>query len=125
MSYSIEIENDIKCIVYKHSGMIQKEEMAKVWENLLIMKEFTEFKYNLLADMRGGFFNFASDELNDINDFLKSVKNILIDKKMAVIVDNPSNSVISMLYEYKNSEEIGLSTKTFSTETAALQWLLD
>ncbi len=123
MSYSSKVDNDLKCVIYKHMGIIQKEEMGKAWGKLLNIKEFTECKYNLLADMRGGSFEFSLDEVDEIYNFLVSIKNIIADKKMAVIVDNPYNTVVSMLFENNHYEKIGFLTKTFSTENAAMQWL--
>ena len=124
MGYSLTIHHDKKYIHYTHDGVIERKEIGEVWSQLLKTAEFTEKKYNLLSDYRGATFNFSVSDLDVIENFLESLKNILTGKKNAVIVEAPHETVISILFENKMSRKINFHVKTFSTEEAAIYYLL-
>ena len=88
------------------------------------MKEFTEMGYNLISDYSEGSFDFNVSELFVIDDFLHSIKTLLNKKKNAVIVNNPLDTVISVIYQEKAEQELGFSVKTFYTLEAAIAFVM-
>ena len=123
MKYSISIENELRIIRYKHSGLINDEEIGAAWEDLLNIQEFTQKKYNLLSDYRGGEFQMPIEYLSKILEFMRTIEHIVRRKKQALIVDNPYSVATSMLFEGSVYKEVGFIVKVFSTESAALEWL--
>lgn len=123
MKYLIIINHDKKYIHYSHSGLVERSEIGQAWGELLNLEEFSKLKYNLLSDYRGAKFNFTASETNVIENFLLSIKPILDGKRNAVIVDKPSETVISLLFEAKMASKINFQIKTFYTEEAAVSFL--
>ena len=122
--YKIDIDKKLKIIRYTHSGDILDEEIASAWANFLKMPEFTHQKYNLLSDYRGGKLLIPVDSISEIIDFMKQIEGIVRGKKQALIVDDPYSAAGSMLFESEVYAKVGFKVKVFSTEKAALQWLL-
>lgn len=124
MSYLIKLNHENKYVHYSHTGIIERKEIGEVWEKLLDMDEFTQNKYNLLSDYRGAKFNFDVFEIDVIEFFLESIKIVLDGKRNAVIVEKPHEAVISMMIENKINKKINFHVKIFSTEEAAIRFLL-
>ncbi|MDD2564917.1 MAG: hypothetical protein PHU27_11950 [Salinivirgaceae bacterium] len=124
MKYSIHIDHNFKIIRYTHSGIINAEDIGEAWNKLLVMKEFTELKYNLLSDYTGGEFQMSLDFLPKLMEFMRAIKSIVRGKKQALIVDEPYSVAGSLLFENEVNKEIGFLNKVFATETKALEWLL-
>ncbi len=124
MSHSIKIDHEKKYIHYSHQGKISRKEIGDVWIELLKMNEFSKGKYNLLSDYRNGVFDFKIENIDTIEDFLKANQDVLKGKKNAVIVDNPNETVIAMMFENKMQIEINFNVKTFSTLNAAIKFLI-
>ncbi len=124
MNYSIKLDHEKKYIHYSHKGIIERKEIGEVWTQLLNMEEFTLGKYNLLSDYRGAQFNFTITETDVIEHFLESIKTVLHGKRNAVIVDKPQETAIAALFEYKTCNDIHFFVKTFSTEEAAIRFLI-
>jgi len=124
MSYSIEVNDELKIIFYKHSGLIERRDLGEVWKELLGIKEFSEGGYNLYSDYRNGKLNLIDSDMEVISDFLNSINHILKGKKESVLVADNSSTAIALLYENDMFSEIGFDVKAFSTERAALNFLL-
>ncbi len=124
MSYSIEVNDELKIIFYKHSGLIERRDLGEVWKELLGIKEFSEGGYNLYSDYRNGKLNLIDSDMEVISDFLNSINHILKGKKESVLVADNSSTAIALLYENDLLSEIGFDVKVFSTEKAALNFLL-
>jgi hypothetical protein len=76
----------------------------------------------IFTDSSQAIFNFSIEDLNTImEENLKSLMNydFIID---AIIVDNPKNTVLTMLYA-ELSKTKKYKFKIFSTKEAALHWL--
>ena len=123
MSYSIRIDHENQVLDYKHAGIIDKEQIGEAWRELLDLKEFTSSKYNLMSDYSEAAFNMDIGDVQLISDFLYTLRDVIKDKKQALIVDKPFNTVVSMLFEGAVYEKTGFIVKTFSTRKAALRWL--
>ncbi len=123
MNYSITIDHKHRLILYRHTGIIEKEEIGKAWEEILSKNEFTHQKYNLLSDYRNSRFNLEVADVDLICDFLYSITDKLKDKKQALIIDEPISTALSLLFCGEVNIKIGFKVEVFSTEKAALKWL--
>lgn len=125
MKYSITIDDKLKIIKYKHRGTLKAEEIGEVWDKFLGMKEFTELKYNLFSDYRKAKFDIGIEFLPVLMEFMLKIKDIVKDKKQCLIVDEPTTTAASILFENEVNEKVGFKVKVFSTETAAMHWLIN
>jgi len=122
MAYRVSCSKGFGFIVYRHKGIIAKEAMRAAWQDILNHNEFTHNGYNVLADLREGTFDFSVEELDVIMDFLASIQRTLKGKRMAVIVDKPKETVISMLFEHPAHKQFGFRIKTFTTLEAGVEF---
>lgn len=123
MNYTITVEHELRIIRYTHSGLIKAADIGEVWQQLLAMKEFTQLNYNLFSDYRNGDFQIPLVFLPYLIEFMRTIESIVKGKKQALILDDPRNVAISMLFENKVYHEIGFNVKIFTTEASALRWL--
>lgn len=123
MNYTITVEHELRIIRYTHSGLIKAADIGEVWQQLLAMKEFTQLNYNLFSDYRNGDFQIPLVFLPYLIEFMRTIESIVKGKKQALILDDPRNGAISMLFENKVYHEIGFNVKVFTTEASALRWL--
>lgn len=123
MKYTVNIDQKLKIIRYKHSGNILIEDIVEAWKEFLSMKEFTELKYNLLADYSGAKFEMRIDSVQGIVNLMKTIEPVVRGKKQSLIIDDPYAVAGSMLFEEKVYKEVGFDVKVFSTEKSAINWL--
>jgi hypothetical protein len=124
MNYSIIVDDDLKIIRYTHTGNIATGDIGKAWEVLLGLAEFTRMKYNLLSDYRSAVSFLEVADVHLICDFLLSLESILRNKKQALIVDEPLSTALSILFKGEANKKIGFKVEVFSTEEAALEWIM-
>lgn len=122
-NYTINIDHKLRIIKYTHSGPIKAEDIGEVWEQLLTMEEFTQSGYNLFSDYRDADFKIPLNFLPDLMKFMRGIKDIVKGKKQALIVENPYDVAISMIFENEVNKEIEFNVRVFATEASALQWL--
>ena len=125
MKYTISIDHELRIIRYRHSGIIHAEDIEDAWGEFLNMPDFTQKEYKLLSDYRDGKFQMKLSDLSGVIGFMREIENIVKGKKQALIVDNPYSVATSILFKNKVYKEIGFIVKAFSTEPAALKWLID
>lgn len=125
MSCTITPDHDKKIIRYRHSGLIKDEDIHAVWMTLLTMPEFTAMGYNLLSDYRDSRLDIAINKVDTIVEFMMSIKPVIEGKKQSLIVDNPYNTAASVLFSDRVIEKTGFLVSVFSSEKAALEWLLN
>jgi hypothetical protein len=123
MQYTISIHHELKLIKYKHSGIINADDIDEAWHQLLTLPEFTTLKYNLLSDYRDGIIQIDIGFLPAIIDFMRVIETIVRGKKQALIVHEPYSVAASMLFKEKVTAQVGFNVQIFTTETAALTWL--
>jgi hypothetical protein len=123
MSYSIQIDHEHQIIDYRHVGIIGTDEIGKAWQEFLKLKEFTELQYNLMSDYSEAQFDMDLEDVERITQFLLSLKGILEEKKQALIVNKPFDTVISDLFEGEANKRIGFRVAVFSTRNAARHWV--
>lgn len=124
MNYSIKIDQINKIIKYRHTGIIKKEDIGDVWEEFLKLEEFTKLGYNLLSDYRNSSFNISIEDVEIVSDAVISFKSFIEGKKQSLILDDGFSTALSVLFVDKVYEKTGFRVKVFSTEEAALRWLL-
>lgn len=124
MDYEINIKHDLKLIQYKHCGFIDKDEIGKAWQEFLSLKEFTELKYNLFSDYTEAKFVLDIEDVHLITGFLFSIKDILFEKKQALVVLDKYNTAISNLFSKDVIEKVGFLVQVFNNKEEALQWLI-
>ncbi len=123
-TFSILIDHDNRLIRYRHSGFLSLEDVGQAWNKFLMMSEFTEQNYSLLSDYRNSTFVGKANQVNDLIAILMDLKPIIDGKKQALLIDNPINTALSILFESKVYSKTGFMVKTFTTEKAALEWLI-
>lgn len=87
------------------------------------MDIFIQDNYNLLSDYREGELDFDLEELDYIEGFLESIKDIIDGKRYSVLVNNPHDTTISLMFETAKGNNLNFAVKTFSTEKAAISFL--
>lgn len=123
MNYSIKVDHELKIIRYKHSGKLSFTDIGEAWGEFLSLKEFTEGKYNLLSDYREAIFDMKVEQIDDIIEFMRGIKQIVRGKKQSIIIHDPYSTAGSIIFSNKVYQEIGFEIKIFSTEPAAIGWL--
>ncbi|HPE56463.1 MAG TPA: hypothetical protein P5514_01325 [Bacteroidales bacterium] len=123
MSYSIQIDHNNKLIHYRHSGNITAIDIGVAWQEFLLLDEFTQKKYNLFSDYREARFLMHDKDISAICDFLLNLKDILYQKKQAIVISEPLSTAISILFTGEVIDRVGFDVKVFSTECAAFGWL--
>lgn len=124
MPLSIKLDHDLKIVKYTHRGVIELDDIGMAWQQFLAMREFTEMKYNLFSDYRGSKFNFPSEKVKEVVGYLSHLEHILRGKKQALVVDNPTNTAISMLLENDVNKRISFAVRVFTEDTNAIDWLI-
>jgi hypothetical protein len=123
LNYSIKVNHQLKFIEHKHIGVIERKDLADVWAVLLKMNEFTNEGYNLLSDYSDGTFSFGHNDLEPIDSFLETVRDIIKGKKNAVIVEKPNDYVLSILVGEDLLSRMNYFVKLFSTRDSAIEFL--
>ncbi|MBS4061444.1 MAG: hypothetical protein KG029_13680 [Bacteroidetes bacterium] len=124
MNYSLEINHEKKYIHYRHSGTIVRQEIRQVWEQLILMPEFCRENYNLISDYQDARFAFSIKDKPIVDAFLEFLKDILKDKRNAVIVDGPNETLFSLMFENTANKKLNFNIKTFTTLESAINFLL-
>ena len=122
--FTIAINHLFKIIRYKHTGSIKKEDLDAAWNELIQIKEFTQLDYNLLSDYRESKFDIPLTSIDAILEDMKPMKPFLEGKKQSFIIDDPMSMAIAMLFMKDAFNKIGFKIESFSTEKAAVAWLL-
>jgi hypothetical protein len=110
-------------ILYKtYFGKTSVEDITSSWEyalqNNLIPKNVKGF----ILDYRQASFNFKIQEHVGIANFYKSHLGVFGGLKIAIITNTPQNVIIPIMVMAKDE---GYSSASFSTEKAALEWILN
>ena len=122
-SILITVDDQRKIIYYYHKGFLKIEDIGSAWKRLLELKEFTQFGYNLLCDYSEADFAFSFGSADLIWKFFHSIKDVLDNKKEAIITSSPQATAISYLFENETSKKLNFTIKTFSTREVAIDWL--
>ncbi len=88
------------------------------------MPEFCRENYNLISDYRDARFAFSIKDKPIVDAFLEFLKDILKDKRNAVIVDGPNETLFSLMFENTANKKLNFNIKTFTTLESAINFLL-
>lgn len=124
MKYAISLDHDNKIIRYKHVGKLKMQDIGMAWDDFLKMEEFTQGGYHLFSDYREAVFDMEMDEVHDIVNILDSMGPVLNGKKQAIVIEDPYSTAGSILFEQISQKKLAFMIKIFSTEPAAMKWLL-
>jgi hypothetical protein len=124
-SYKFIIDDEKRIVFYHHHGMLKIEDIGNAWQDLVRLEEFSSKGYNLLSDYSDADFDFSVHKTEMVWDYFESIKDILWDKKEAVIVSTPTATAISILFENEAFSTLNFKVKTFSTRDAAISWLAE
>lgn len=120
-SYEFHFDPETKIFYKKHFGNIAKEEIFKSWdhaiENDLIPKDTVGF----IIDFRKAHYALKMTDVKSMPSYFNSHPEVFGGKKMAVIVSSPKEIVVPILIQYTQKKYY---LKPFSTEEAALKWIL-
>ncbi|MDD2387464.1 MAG: STAS/SEC14 domain-containing protein [Bacteroidales bacterium] len=124
MKYKISVDYDLHIVRYKHDGLITADDIGQAWQELLLIPEFSHNKYNLLSDYRNSKFDMSIEEMGGIIQYLRNLDNVLRGKKQSLLVENPNSTALSLLFENTVNAQMGFLVKVFTSEQAAINWLL-
>jgi len=120
----IVLDHKKKTIYRNFKGLVKTEEICESWQQILALREFTGMGYHLLTDYSDAEFDFPISKTDDIWTCLFNIKNLLTNRKEAVIAVTPYNTAVNMLFEKDSYRLLNYWVKTFSTREAALEWLM-
>jgi len=120
----IVIDHEKKAICRYFKGLIKTDEICESWQQIITMPEFTNLGYNLLTDYAEAEFDFPISKTEDIWKCLDNLKNLLTNRKEAIIAVTPFNTAVNMLFEKDSYRLLNYWVKTFSTREAAIDWLM-
>jgi hypothetical protein len=121
LPYEFHFDPETKIFYKKHFGVITKEEIFKSWdhaiENDLIPKDTAGF----IVDFMDAQLNLKLLDVKHIPIYFNLHSDIFGNKKMAILVKSPEEIVVPVLIERAQKKYF---LKPFSTETAAIKWIL-
>lgn len=120
-SYEFHFDPETKIFYKKHFGNITKEEIFKSWdhaiENDLIPKDTVGF----IVDFREAHYALKLTDVKSLPSYFNSHPEVFEGKKIAVIVTSPDEIVVPVLIQHIKKN---YHVKPFSTQEAAIQWIL-
>lgn len=125
MGYTINCIDELKIIKHKITGVLDKTNLGDAWKKIVTLKEFYKDGYNILSDYRDSIFKFSLEETTILDNLIEEHKTLLDGKKGAVIVNVPIYTAISVMIKEKFNKVPNYQAKIFSTEEAAIKWLLE
>lgn len=123
MKHKIEIDREHLLIRHKNDGVIELNEIKETWEEIIKLREFKESDYRLLSDYRKGHFNFTMADVEEIFYIIRCHRELFEGRLKVLLIDNPKNTVISVLSARFAYKEFGFKMVQFYTEEAALRFL--
>ncbi len=117
-----EFHPELNILFKNYYGPISIEDIFSSWEyainNDIIMSDIKGF----ILDFRKATFDFKIERFIEIVDFYRSNLDTFQGKKIALISTNPSDLVVPILF---NAKDKGYVSKSFSTQEASIEWLLN
>lgn len=119
--YSYDTSDNIICAV--RVGNIQLSDLLESVYG--IHREFNGLKnLSILDDSRGTTSDFTTNDFPVLLDAIRKLVSNYNEVRHAIIVDTPSNTVLSFLFEELSHVVQNYNFKTFSTTHAAKLWLI-
>jgi len=120
--YKFELNSELNILYKNYYGPISIENIFSSWEHAFSNDVIPSDLKGFILDFRESTFDFKTERFIEIVDFYKRNIEFYRGKKVALISTNPSDLVVPILF---NSKDKGYSSKSFSTQEAALDWILE
>tara|TARA_R110001583_G_scaffold12056_4_gene53757 strand:+ start:12749 stop:13123 length:375 start_codon:yes stop_codon:yes gene_type:complete len=120
--YKFELNSELNILYKNYYGSISIENIFSSWEHAFSNDVIPSDIKGFILDFRESTFDFKTERFIEIVDFYKRNIEFYRGKKVALISTNPSDLVVPILF---NSKDKGYSSKSFSTQEAALDWILE
>ncbi|MDA3880619.1 MAG: hypothetical protein PF436_09545 [Prolixibacteraceae bacterium] len=113
--------NEKTKIFYKYYlGNISFDDIQNSWDNIISNNLIPDETVGFIIDYRDATLQMESAEHQKIVTYYQKNIEIFKDKKIAIITEDPKDIVIPTLVRLKDK---GYSSKPFSTESAAINWI--
>jgi hypothetical protein len=113
--------NEKTKIFYKYYlGNISFDDIQNSWDNIISNNLIPDETVGFIIDYRDATLQMESAEHQKIVTYYQQNIEIFKDKKIAIITEDPKDIVIPTLVRLKDK---GYSSKPFSTESAAINWI--
>ncbi|MFC0877568.1 hypothetical protein ACE01N_13285 [Saccharicrinis sp. FJH2] len=121
-TYSVEYNVKNKIFYKRYSGTVQLENIFESWQNIFRKSLIPEDVKGFILDYRLAHFAFNLNEYHQIPEFYKDNLEYFYEKKIAILTNNPHDVVVTTLVKTMDD---GYQSKPFSSEEAALHWILN
>ena len=109
-------------IMYKYySGTITLNDIISSWDDAISEKIIPENTKGFILDYTKANLDIEVDKANEVANYYRRHLDIFRGKKIAIITQTPSDIVIPIMVEKKDS---GYSSHPFYTLEAAIDWVL-
>ena len=109
-------------IMYKYySGTITLNDIISSWDDAISEKIIPENTKGFILDYTKANFDIEVDKASEVANYYRRHLDIFRSKKIAIITQTPSDIVIPIMVEKKDS---GYSSHPFYTLEAAIDWVL-
>jgi len=120
--YKYELNSELNILYKYYYGPISLDDIFSSWEhafdNNIIPKDIKGF----ILDFRKSTFDFKVDRFIDISNFYKEHIDVFKGTKIGLISVKPNDVVIPILFTTKDK---GYTSAAFSTDQAAIDWILE
>lgn len=123
MNFSYHILPDLNLIIECYIGDFEFKDIFEC-KKLEIKDPEWRDNYDVLGDIRKGKISLTSQDIENLNTYYQGNKEIIAQRKSAVLTDRPSQVVFgTLLRDYTKLKESLVIPNVFSTTEAALSWL--
>lgn len=120
--YQFEYDPEKKIVYKRHFGSISKEDIFNSWDHAIAQKLIPLETSGFIVDFRNAHLGIKMMDVKAIPHYFDLHSDIFGGKKMAVIVNTPEEIVFPVVIEHAKKSYF---LKPFSTEEAALKWILE
>ena len=120
--YKYELNSELNILYKYYYGPISIEKIFSSWEYAINKDVIPSHIKGFILDFRKSTFDFKIDRILDISNFFKEHIDVFGGTKIGLITLNPNDIVIPILFTTKNK---GYTSLAFSTDQAAMDWILE
>ena len=119
--YKYEFNEELNILYKYYYGPITLEDIFSSWEHAFNNNIIPSDIKGFILDFRKSTFDFKVERFIDISNFYKKHIDIFKGTRLALISVDPKDLVIPILFKTKDK---GYLSEPFSTEKAAIDWIL-
>ena len=120
--FTYEFDEQTGILFKNYFGPVNLKTLISSWDDAIAKQIIPANTKGFILDYRKATLKVGLHEFTGIPDYYKSHPEIFENKKIAILVDNPRDTVVPILVREKDS---GYESKPFSTLEAAIQWILE